>query len=206
MLYWGINRPRFIITDVIPLFYCSLFIEALLCAAWGKGFIRKLGESFVMIGVVGGWLGLFASEIFNARFPLFNYYALLTLCYHSAMIYFGYAIYIGKVYKLDRYTFLNYAAFLTPFFILAAVLNASLDVNFMMIRPTSAVYPALLDLGCIFGEKFYTPMVIFYYYVGIFLISATPMTVANIISARVRAKKTEKIQPCKKSYGNTVNK
>lgn len=190
MYYFG-TTPNYGLNSVIPLFYCSLFMFALLLAGWGKkgSFIKSMGMSFLMGGIVAGYSGLLFSEAFGTH-P-FGYYMIQTLFYHAAFVYFGYAVLFARLVKVNLKSFIGHVSFVSFFIVLAFILNAILGTNLMLLKFDGTVYPVLREITTVFGEVGHTVMIILIYTVIAYAIAATPpLIIRGIKKLKSRKKKT----------------
>ncbi len=161
ILFFAINNPKLIPENWVPLFYCSLFIYALYFAGYGKGFIKQMGISAIFMLVIGAYCGVFLNDIFAGNgYPLFNFYSLYTIFYHTTMIYFGYAILISGEFKLSKKSFLAGISFVSIFFVVALVVNLIFHLNLMSMMPYRIQTKLLYNIGSILGDNL-TPLLMY---------------------------------------------
>ena len=118
--YEGLNY----LNNIIPLHFCSLFIYSLWMAGYGKGKMKKVGESFLAGGciIAGAFFLLMPSSSF-LLFPIFHYQCLYSLLFHSLMLYFGLIYFIRGFFDLNMKNYVYYVIFCSVFCILAFAVN-----------------------------------------------------------------------------------
>lgn len=118
--YEGFNY----LNNIIPLHYCSLFIYSLWMVGYGKGHIRKVGESFLAGGcIIAGAFFLIMPSSSLLIFPIFHYQCLYSLLFHSLMLYFGLMYFIKGFFELNIKNYVYYVIFCSIFCILAFSIN-----------------------------------------------------------------------------------
>lgn len=74
---------------ILPLYTCSLFMYALICAAWGRGKLREYCLSFIAtVGLLFGAIGVVCCNGLN-YYPFWTFGAFYSLFFHSAMFITG---------------------------------------------------------------------------------------------------------------------
>ena len=189
ILFFTINRKTVTLESWVPLFYCSLFIYALYFGGYGKGIIRQMGVSAIFMLVIGGICGVFINDIFQGNgWPLFNYYTLYSIFYHTIMIYFGYAVIISKEFKPNLKSFLAGILFISIFFLIALIINILCNTNLMSMMPYRIQTLLLYEISSIFGDTL-TPLIIYLdYTIGVFAIALLPFYIIWIIKLIKRHK------------------
>ena len=118
--YEGLNY----LNNIIPLHFCSLFIYSLWMAGYGKGKIKKVGESFLAGGcIIAGAFFLIMPSSSLLIFPIFHYQCLYSLLFHSLMLYFGLMYFIKGFFDLNMKNYVYYVVFCSIFCILAFSIN-----------------------------------------------------------------------------------
>ena len=131
---------KFIIGDTyldhwVPLYYCSLFIYALIFLSFGRGRGYKLGEAFACGGcIVSGLAYLIIPATSLMDFPVYHFLSIHSMLFHSSMVYLG----IMYIYKhrvdLNKKDYCYYSVFVGAFLLLSLILNSALNQNFMIIK------------------------------------------------------------------------
>lgn len=136
------------INNWVPLHFCSLFIYSLWMVGYGKGVIKKIGESFLCsAGILagGGFLIMPSSSL--TLYPIFHFQCLYSLLFHSMMLYFGLLYFINNWFILNCKNHKFYYIFCTAFCLIAFLLNTTTDANFMfMDNPWNIPIRLLVDV------------------------------------------------------------
>ena len=146
-----------------PLSYCGLFIFALWMAGFGHGRIKRMGEVFIAYGCpCAGIAFLIFPTTSLMIFPIWHYFSLYSLFFHSLMIFMGlFTLTFENRFNLD--SFLNYAVFVITFAIPAVILNSVFNSNLMNLRePYNIPIRFLQDIYSSCGIC-YTILVVFGY-------------------------------------------
>ena len=86
---------------ILPLYTCSLFIYALLGAAWGRGRLREYCLSFITtVGLLYGAIGVVYCNGLN-YYPFWTFGAFYSLFFHSAMFVTGVFLLVSGYKKLE---------------------------------------------------------------------------------------------------------
>lgn len=118
--YEGLNY----LNNIIPLHFCSLFIYSLWMAGYGKGKLKKTGESFLAGGcIIAGVSFLLMPSSSLLIFPIFHYQCLYSLLFHSLMLYFGLIYFIRGFFDLNIKNYVYYVIFCSVFCIVAFAIN-----------------------------------------------------------------------------------
>ena len=118
--YEGLNY----LNNILPLHFCSLFIYSLWMAGYGKGRVKKLGESFLSGGcIIAGSFFLIMPSSSLLIFPIFHYQCLYSLLFHSLMLYFGLMYFIKGFFDLSIKNYAYYAVFCLVFCAVAFTVN-----------------------------------------------------------------------------------
>ena len=117
-----------------PLSYCGLFIFALWMAGFGKNHIKRAGEAYITYGCpIAGICFLIFPTTSLMSFPIWHYFSLYSLLFHSIMIFIG-MLYLLKEIRLTKITYISYISFVFPFSALAIILNRIYNCNLMNLR------------------------------------------------------------------------
>lgn len=96
----SLHGRQFDFQDGLPIYTCSIFIYALLLAAWTKGIVRESCLAFIAtIGTLSGLTGIFrVNGLIN--YPLCTYGGLFSYFFHYYMLFVGVAIVVSKYYTV----------------------------------------------------------------------------------------------------------
>jgi len=121
---------------ILPLYTCSLFIYALLVAAWGKGKPREFCLSFLTtIGMLYGAIGVVYCNGLNF-YPFWTFGAFYSLFFHYAMLATGMFL-LGSGYKK-----LNFSDALKAFVAVLVVSAIAIPVNYIFKADYMLLYEA----------------------------------------------------------------
>lgn len=109
----------------VPLYFCSMFIYAAWLAGYAKGKIADLGRAFVGTGGITAGLSflIFPTTSFT-MYPLFHYFCIYSMVYHSLMVFLGITYLLNGVVKIDKKSFIDYVIFCSVLNILAIIVNS----------------------------------------------------------------------------------
>lgn len=109
----------------VPLYFCSMFIYAAWLAGYAKGKIADLGRAFVGTGgIIAGLSFLIFPTTSFTMYPLFHYFCMYSMVYHSLMVFLGITYLLNGVVKIDKKSFIDYAIFCSVLNILAIIVNS----------------------------------------------------------------------------------
>lgn len=109
----------------VPLYFCSMFIYAAWLAGYAKGKIADLGRAFVGTGgIIAGLSFLIFPTTSFTMYPLFHYFCMYSMVYHSLMVFLGITYLLNGVVKIDKKSFIDYVIFCTVLNILAIIVNS----------------------------------------------------------------------------------
>lgn len=109
----------------VPLYFCSMFIYAAWLAGYAKGKIADLGRAFVGTGgIIAGLSFLIFPTTSFTMYPLFHYFCMYSMVYHSLMVFLGITYLLNGVVKIDKKSFINYVIFCSVLNILAIIVNS----------------------------------------------------------------------------------
>lgn len=109
----------------VPLYFCSMFIYAAWLAGYAKGKIADLGRAFVGTGgIIAGLSFLIFPTTSFTMYPLFHYFCMYSMVYHSLMVFLGITYLLNGVVKIDKKSFIDYVIFCSILNILAIIVNS----------------------------------------------------------------------------------
>ena len=109
----------------VPLYFCSMFIYAAWLAGYAKGKIADLGRAFVGTGgIIAGLSFLIFPTTSFTMYPLFHYFCMYSMVYHSLMVFLGITYLLNGVFKIDKKSFIDYVIFCSVLNILAIIVNS----------------------------------------------------------------------------------
>lgn len=109
----------------VPLYFCSMFIYAAWLAGYAKGKIADLGRAFVGTGgIIAGLSFLIFPTTSFTMYPLFHYFCMYSMVYHSLMVFLGITYLLNGVVKIDKKSFIDYVIFCSVLNILAIIANS----------------------------------------------------------------------------------
>lgn len=109
----------------VPLYFCSMFIYAAWLAGYAKGKIADLGRAFVGTGgIIAGLSFLIFPTTSFTMYPLFHYFCMYSMVYHSLMVFLGITYLLNDVVKIDKKSFIDYVIFCSVLNILAIIVNS----------------------------------------------------------------------------------
>lgn len=165
-----INGEGHMIDHWVPLYFCSMFIYATWMAGFGKGHIKNLGRAFIGTGgIVAGLCFLFFPTTSFTMYPLFHYFCLYSMVYHSLMVFLGITYLLNGFEKVGKSSFSYYFIFCFFFSILAIIINSILNTNFMFLKHAANIpihfiakienfspilFTIVIFIACVFGTYF----------------------------------------------------
>ena len=109
----------------VPLYFRSMFIYAAWLAGYAKGKIANLGRAFVGTGgIIAGLSFLIFPTTSFTMYPLFHYFCMYSMVYHSLMVFLGITYLLNGVVKIDKKSFIDYVIFCSVLNILAIIVNS----------------------------------------------------------------------------------
>ena len=156
-----------------PLSYCGLFIFALWMAGFGNNRIKMMGEVFISYGCpCAGIAFLIFPTTSLMIFPIWHYFSLYSLFFHSLMIFVG-IVTLSFEKQFTVKSFFNYAVFVITFSIPAVIINSAFNSNLMNLREPYNIPIQLL-------QNIYTSCGICYTLLAVFCYMLVPIVVAFI--------------------------
>ncbi len=146
-----------------PLSYCGLLIFALWIKALCNGKIEKAANAFISFGCpVAGLLFMIFPTTSLMSFPVWHYFSIYSLFYHSLMLLLGLNSLISEP-KLSPKTYLCYLCFVFVFSIPAISMNSIYGSNLMNFREPYNIPIDILHQLHDFFEPAYIALVMIIY-------------------------------------------
>lgn len=171
-IIWNIANGRSEKLDTfLPLYFCSLFIYALIAASFFKGKAKEAGLIFLFYGgIVGGTAFLIYPSTSLLIFPMWHFLTIHSMIYHSLMIYVGLIIVLKGIFVPNRKYFIPYFIFTTIFCLIALIINYIFPGNNLMFVKEPLKGTILVLIGKISGI-FYPAVIIIGQNAGTFAVS-----------------------------------
>lgn len=166
--------------NILPLYFCSLFLFASLIFSFSKGKVKFVAASFLFYGgLVGGSGFLLYPSTSLLLFPLWHFLTVHSMIYHTLMIFVAIVIVRKDLFTPKRNYFLSYFLFTTIFCLLALFINLIFKGNNLMLisRPINGT---ILEVIWNFSNIFYTPLIIIIQNAGSFILAQAIYEVINI--------------------------
>lgn len=158
--YYGYTE----IDSWLPISFCSLFIYATFMSGYGKGVLKHLGESFIIIGgIVGGVSFLLMPTTSLMNYPVWHFLSLHSLIFHVLMIYLNvlYLRYVPELICVKSYGY--FSAYFLGAAMICLILNKYYEANLMIIqKPLRIPIAFVQDLYC-YQPSLYTLLAIISY-------------------------------------------
>lgn len=117
-----------------PLSYCGLFIFACWMVGFGNKFLKNIGKSYIAFGCpIAGFAFLIFPTTSLMSFPIWHFFSLYSLLFHSIMIIYGF-IFIIKIVRLNISSYFSYFAFIFIFGSISIFMNFIFNSNLMNLR------------------------------------------------------------------------
>ena len=138
-----------------PLSYCGLFIFALWMAGFGENHIKRAGEAYITYGCpIAGICFLIFPTTSLMSFPIWHYFSIYSLFFHSLMIFVGIRLLLNEP-KLDKATYFFYFAFVLFFALISITMNIIFGCNLMNLRePYNIPIQLLQDIYSAFNPAY----------------------------------------------------
>ena len=115
----------------IPLYFCSLTLYCGFMSAFGKGFVKRCGDTFLAVGsIIGGIMFLLCPNTSLPMYPFFHYITFQSFLYHSIMIYLGILVIMRGYVVLRAKDQIPYG---TVVRVVAYLVNSVLGTNLMFV-------------------------------------------------------------------------
>lgn len=159
------------VNGIVPLYYCSLLLYSGLMSAYGRGIIKKMGDTFLATGgIVGGMFYLMFPTTSLPAYPLFHFISFHSFIYHGIMIYLCIIVNKTKYVELKISDFKYYSGLVFITCMLAYIVNEICESNLMFISRDFPGSPL---------SFFYNNMGIFYGPTAIFVLMTLPFFIAD---------------------------
>ncbi len=146
-----------------PLSYCGLFIFALWMSLSKNDFIKNAGNAFISYGCpIAGIAFLIFPTTSLMNYPIWHYFSLYSLLFHSYMIFMG----ISSILQEKRLTakaYTGYMSFVFTFSFIAIILNSIFQCNLMNLREPYNIPIQFLQDSHTLSPLLYTMIVLFAY-------------------------------------------
>ncbi len=142
-IIWNLTvRIGTTLSDWIPLYYCSLFIYGLGFASYGKGKLKRLGESWIFYGqIIAGIAFICYPSTALLIHPLLHVLTFHSLIYHSLAIFVGLIMAITGYFEPKRQDFTTYTVSLFIVCLFVYFLNKLIGTNLMFLNEPLAIWP-----------------------------------------------------------------
>lgn len=118
----------------VPLYFCSLTLYCGFLSVFGKGFLKRCGDTFLAVGsVIGGAMFLLYPSTSLPMYPLFHYISFQSFIYHSIMIYLGILVIMRGYVVLVPKDQIPYGTVVLVVGIIAYIINSILGTNLMFV-------------------------------------------------------------------------
>ena len=118
----------------IPLYFCSLTLYCGFMSAFGKGFVKRCGDTFLAVGsIIGGVMFLLCPNTSLPMYPFFHYITFQSFLYHSIMIYLGILVIMRGYVVLRAKDQIPYGTVVLIVGVVAYLVNAVLGTNLMFV-------------------------------------------------------------------------
>ncbi len=122
------------INSWVPLYFCSIFIFMAVLSGFAKGFVRKVGDSFVFAGgIFGGLAFLLYPSTSITNYYWFHFITFHSFLLHSSMVLSGLLIVMSGQYKPKFKDVFAYSTSVLLFTVLAFFVNHFHGSNLMFI-------------------------------------------------------------------------
>lgn len=163
-------KKDYVLDHYLPLYFCSMFIYALILSGFCKGIFQKMGIAFIASGgIIAGFSFLIFPTTSFMSYPLLHYFSLHSYIYHSMMIILGVLYLLKGKYLFSKKEMIYYLIFCLFFSLIAVGLNIIYDTNFMFYHYAANIpvkllvtlsdsipilYTIMMVIGCICGPYF----------------------------------------------------
>lgn len=143
----------------VPLYYCSLSLYAGAMSAFGRGWVRRVGDVFLATGgIVGGVCFLLLPVSSLTIYPAFHFIAFHSFILHGMMTYMGVLLWMRDYVTPKKRDSIGFFLLILVICIPALIVNLCCDSNLMFISYGTPNTP-LAWLDSLTGP-FFTPLMI----------------------------------------------
>lgn len=144
-IIWNLTvRIGTTLSDWIPLYYCSLFIYGLGFASYGKGKVKRLGESWIFYGqIIAGIAFVCYPSTALLIHPFLHVLTFHSLIYHSLAIFVGLLMAVTGYFQPKKHDFKDYTISLLAVCLCIYILNIFLGTNLMFLNEPLPVWPLI---------------------------------------------------------------
>lgn len=122
------------INRIVPLYYCSLLLYSGLLSSFGKGILKKIGDTFLATGcIIGGIIFIIFPTTSLPEYPLLHFISFHSFIYHGIMLYIGLIVNKTKYVKLKFLDIKYYSSLIFIICMVAYVINRIYGSNLMFI-------------------------------------------------------------------------
>ncbi len=122
----------------IPLYFCSITLYACVFSGYCKGFLKRVGDVFLIVGgVVGGCAYILSPCTTAGTYPVFHFITIQSFLLHSIMIYLGILFVITDYAKLSFKDIYYYAPLVVTVSIIAYIINMIFGSNLMFVSQSN---------------------------------------------------------------------
>ena len=118
----------------LPLYFCGIFLFALLLSSFGKGSFKRMGDVFLATGsLIGGIIFVVYPSTSLLYYPALHFISVHSFIFHSAMIYVGLLIHKTKYIHLELKDIMYHFVIVGIVCLVSWVVNEFTGCNFMFI-------------------------------------------------------------------------
>lgn len=118
----------------IPLYFCGIFLYAIVLVQFKSQTIQDIGWSFITFGGIGASIGFIIMPSTSlALYPIWHPGSIHSLIFHWLMAYTGLVALVNGVYKPKASHFIYYFYFTGLMSVIAVLINNSLGTNMMFL-------------------------------------------------------------------------
>lgn len=158
--YWGYTKVNY----WFPISFCSIFIYALWMSGFTRGYLKKIGDSFITaVTVVAGGAYLLVPSTSLTAYPMGHYLCIYSMLFHTLMIYMGVLYLRKKQINLNWRTFKKFGVIYLFFTLISIFINNISGSNLMMLSSPANIPLRFLHTLYGINEWAYTGFVFIVY-------------------------------------------
>lgn len=124
----------------IPLYYCSIFLYALLLLAWFKGKIAYAARVWMVYGgIIAGVAFLIYPSSSLIYYPFYHFLSMHSILFHVGLVLVGVIILKHEYYVPKRSDFMTFIYFSLVFMVTAFLFNKIFKTNLMFLEEPIAI-------------------------------------------------------------------